>query len=144
MLKYMNRRLVFVDTSGFISVIFPKDERHSLAVKLWSQMIHKTHQLVTSNFVLDETYTLLRNRMGVQTVVKFREMFTNEPHLCQVIAVTALDEAQSWQWFVRDVSKLSYTDATSFAVMKRMAVDTVFGFDHHFLQAGFSQYNGEE
>ena len=45
-----------------------------------------------------------------------------------------------WDWFERYADKkFSFTDCTSFAVMKRLKVKTALSFDKHFTQAGFDQ-----
>ena len=46
---------------------------------------------------------------------------------------------QAWDAFqMYNVDKTwSFTDCTSFAVMKNMGLTEVFAFDHHFEQMGF-------
>ena len=47
------------------------------------------------------------------------------------------DESKAWEIFVRYEDKgFSFTDCTSFAIMERLKIDTVFVFDDHFIQYG--------
>jgi predicted nucleic acid-binding protein len=45
----------------------------------------------------------------------------------------------AWEIFARfNVAKeWSFTDCTSYAVMKQLGITEVFAFDHHFTQMGF-------
>lgn len=133
----MTSKAVFVDTSGLLAVWHKQDQFHKCAVQQWSQLTQHPFRLLTSNYVLDETYSIIRKRLGIQGVVCFREMLLGDPALCQVFPVSAVDEHRAWEWFVRDMQRLSYTDATSFALMERLGVSVVFGFDQHFAYAGF-------
>ena len=48
-------------------------------------------------------------------------------------------DTSAWDAFQKyNVDKLwSFTDCTSYAVMKRLNISEVFAFDHHFEQMGF-------
>jgi len=54
--------------------------------------------------------------------------------LCRI---TAKDEAEAWKYFEKNWSGLSFTDCTSFAMMKRLGITKYFGYDDHFGRAGF-------
>jgi len=51
--------------------------------------------------------------------------------------VTVADEAGAWQWFVKNWSKLLFTNCVSFAFMKRLRITRAAAFDEHFKRAGF-------
>jgi len=60
------RTSIFVDTSAFFALADQTNRFHSLAV----QYIESTDRLlVTSNFVVHETITLLRMRLGHEPAV---------------------------------------------------------------------------
>ena len=92
--------------------------------------------LVTSNYVLDETFTLLRARLGVKTADTFRQSLIQSTQAVKIIRVSVADEAQAWQWFGKDWTKLSFTDCVSFALMRRLRIARVVSFDEHFRRAG--------
>jgi uncharacterized protein len=54
--------MTFIDTGAFLARCLPSDQHHKVASALWEK-IRATHErCVTSNFVLDETLTLLARR----------------------------------------------------------------------------------
>lgn len=128
---------VFVDTSGFKALVDPKDGFHLRAKRSWKDLSTKGVNLVTSNYVLDESYTLIRQRCGLGIVRSFRQLIAESGKEIKVMRVTFDDELLAWQWFEKDWSKLSFTDCVSFAMMERLAIKHFFGFDDHFARAGF-------
>lgn len=134
---------IFVDTSGFKALVDPKDEFNARAVKMWKELVSTKVGLVTSNYVLDESYTLIRAKCGVKVVKDFREVLARNVKDIKVMRVTLTDEMDAWKWFEHDWSKLSFTDCVSFALMRRLKLIRFFGFDEHFVRAGFlSCYKG--
>lgn len=126
---------VFIDTSAFKALIDPKDDFHKAVKQIWSKLEKEDAMLVTTNYILDEAFTLIRARCGVETVDIFRRVLARSPNL-KVVRVTSADEAGAWKWFTKDWSKLSFTDCVSFAVMKRLRLQSVVSFDDHFRRAG--------
>jgi len=128
---------VFLDSSFFKGLIDPKDDFYQLAGKIWQKLREKSESLVTSNFIVDETLTLLRSRCNLDTAIKFRNMLAENSQIVKIMRVTVDDEAKAWQWFVKNWSRLSFTDCVSFAVMKRLGLRRASAFDEHFKRAGF-------
>lgn len=129
-------RKVFVDTSMFKALVDPQDEFHQTALTIWKKLEAKNVTLITSNYILDETFTLIRKRLGVSTVDEFRRYLTESSTVVKIVRVTLTDEAAAWDWFLKDWSELSFTDCISFAVMKRLGIKNVATFDGHFARAG--------
>lgn len=65
---------IFVDSGGWIALIVEDDNNHALAVKCFLHLTSKKTQLVTSNYVLSETYTWLRYHVGYKEVVQVNEL----------------------------------------------------------------------
>jgi len=64
---------VFVDTSAFCALTIPKDQHNSLAKSLYKRILKDRATFFTSNYVLDEVYTLLKMRSSHSTAVKFMD-----------------------------------------------------------------------
>lgn len=131
-----NKNAVFVDTSLFKGVIDANDDFNSKAVELWNNLLKEKAVLITSNYIIDETLILIRIRCGLAKAKELKEKILTSSVL-KIIRVTSIDEANAWDWFIKDWSDLSFTDCVSFAVMKRLGLEKVLSFDTHFSRAGF-------
>jgi len=122
---------VFVDTGAYYALADVHDPDHAEAVRLLQQIVRLRYALVTSNFVISEVYTLLRQRLGWQAAIHYVEAV--RAGSTQVISVSAADEERAWEILRRyDDQDFSYVDATSFAVMESLGIQVFFAFDAHF------------
>jgi len=130
---------VFVDTSAFIALLDPGDDSHAQAVRIEQSLANQAAHLVTTNFVLDETYTGLRGKIQHSAILRFRDSVRQSRQL-NVMRITETLEDQAWEIFARYHEKdFSFTDCTSFAVMQQLGITTAFAFDGHFEQFGFTR-----
>src|SRR3989344_914334 len=113
-------RSVFTDTSFFKGLVDPHDNFHQQAKDSWQKLNEEDTTIITSNYVLDESFTLIRLRCGIEIVDQFRIDIIKSSHVIKIMRVTVTDEAEAWKWFLSDWSKLSFTDCVSFALMKRL------------------------
>lgn len=127
---------IFLDTSFFKAIFDDKDDFYQQAKEIWNKIKEEETLTVTSNYILDETFTLLKKRSGPQIVIKFRDDLAVSKNI-SVIRVIHDDEAKAWNWFLKDWSDLSFTDCVSFAVMERLGIKKAATFDEHFSRAGF-------
>ncbi len=123
---------VFVDTSAWYAIVDRADRHHQAAV----DFLNTRPLLITSNFVIDETITLVRLHLGDRAAVIIGDkLWAGE--LALVVKVTEEDEQRAWHLFKRYSDKtFSFTDCTSFALMHRLRITRAFTFDHHFRQTG--------
>lgn len=129
---------LFVDTSWFKAFSDPKDDFYKSAIGQYKTIKENNIKLITTNYILDESYTLIRKRVGYQSVMDFNEMLPSLVGTLKLVRITPHDEFEAWTWFKKDWSDLSFTDCTSFAVMKRLELKDVATFDNHFARAGFT------
>jgi uncharacterized protein len=128
---------LFADTSWFKGLIDDKDDFHNQSIKLLEKIKSEDRDLVTTNFIIDETFTLLRQRCPIEKVKLLYSLMSEMGKRLVIIRVGAMDENRVWKWFWLPWSNLSYTDCTSFAVMERLGLKEVLTFDEHFSKAGF-------
>jgi predicted nucleic acid-binding protein len=86
---------VFVDTGAHYALADVQDPDHAEAIRLLQQIVRLRYALVTSNFVISEDYTLLRQRLGWETAIHYVEEL--RAGSTQVISVSAADEERAWE-----------------------------------------------
>lgn len=133
---------VFVDTSAWIALNSKDDKYHNEACFLNQKLIVEEYGYVTTNFVLDETYTFLRyevsHRKAVELAHEITELEGNGKvevvYISREIAQLALKIFEQY-----GDKNFSFTDCTSFVVMNQLGLIETFTFDHHFEQYGLVQ-----
>jgi len=102
------------------------------------QLIGQKTWLFTNDYVLDETLTLMRARLGHDKAVEFGRWVLQSP-LVKIIHIDEETWQAAWEIFVKHKDKdFSFTDCTSFAIMRKLGLINAFTFDRHFEQAGFN------
>jgi predicted nucleic acid-binding protein len=130
---------VFVDTSGLLALLNPRDDNHPAAASTFARLRVRQAPLVSTSFVLVETYALLGRRFGLDAVQQFREDFA--PLVDVVWVDEPLHEAGLDLLLRRRARKLSLVDAVSFVTMRQRNIEAAFAFDPHFEKAGFTLVN---
>lgn len=127
-------RGIFADTGGWYALVDESDPDHPRARDWFKQ---NRLPFITTDYIFDETLTLVRTSLGHRKAVKFGEKLLAS-RLAQLISVTKEDKERAWEIFQRyDDKVLSFTDCTSFAVMERLGIDTAFTVDHDFESLGY-------
>ncbi len=128
---------LFVDTGAWCALYDKSDLYHPHALSFLQGLKEKKAQLITSDYVLDETLTLLRFRAGHREAVEFGRWVLRSP-LVKMLSVNERVWQAAWEIFVRyDDKDFSFTDCTSFALMQQLGLHEAFAFDDHFRQMGF-------
>lgn len=129
-------RRLFADSSAFIALAKTNDDNHRRAREFFENL-PMPFRIVTSDYILDETATRLRDSLGADKAVVFCEKILASG-LHQVVFVdrkifcAALGKMRK----MADQA-LSFTDCTSFVLMEQNRLKTAFAFDEDFARAGF-------
>jgi predicted nucleic acid-binding protein len=130
---------LFLDTGFVLALEDTDDQHHQKAKTFWSDFRSDPIPLITTSYIFDETVTLIRKHLGHARAVSVAQRLRTSP-LVTLLHLSESDFDAGWDWFERYADKkFSFTDCTSFAVMKRLKVKTALSFDKHFTQAGFDQ-----
>jgi predicted nucleic acid-binding protein len=86
--------------------------------------------------VLLETLALLQHRFGLGLVKRFQEDVV--PLLNIIWIDEALHQAGMAALITANRRRLSLVDCLSFETARRLNIDTVFAFDQHFVEQGFT------
>ena len=131
--------MIYIDTGAFLARYLAKDQYHDLAATFWEELKTRNEGLVTSNFVLDETATLLGRRAG-HLFASERLKVVYASRILQIWRPDHNDELRAIDWFAKfSAQEISFTDCISFVLMKQGQIQRVFSFDRHFDTAGFKR-----
>ncbi len=106
----------------------------------WLSTDHQWYS-IGHNELLDELYTLLLLHADYSKTLQFKHRldFLITRKALTVIWISETIATQTWQIFEQfnTDKQWSFTDCTSYAVMKNQGITEAFTFDHHFSQMGF-------
>jgi predicted nucleic acid-binding protein len=126
---------IMVDTSALYALMDRDDQNHESAKQAWSEIIKSEHTLISSNYILVETFALLQSWLGLKAVRGFHEdlmplihveFVSSTLHRLGIAALLAVSKR-----------RLSLVDCVSFEVMRASGIKTAFAFDAHFAEQGF-------
>ncbi|HYO23710.1 MAG TPA: PIN domain-containing protein [Lacipirellulaceae bacterium] len=127
--------MIFVDTSAWYARFAARDAGHDQAVAF---LAANRDSLYTTDYVLDESLTLFRARGFDQWACYLgRLLLTGQ--LATLVYISPEDVEAAWRLFDSHRDKQwSFTDCTSYVVMRRMGITEAFAMDDHFRQFGFA------
>lgn len=133
--------MIFVDTGAWVAIEDKKDFNHKKAMDFKNEILISRNRLITTNYILDETYTLMLINTGYVKTVDFKHKLDQfiRNNLLIIYYINTEIEKCSWEVFEqfnRD-KRWSFTDCTSKIVMEKLGLSEVFAFDKHFEQMGF-------
>jgi predicted nucleic acid-binding protein len=125
--------LIFVDTSAWFACVVPSDSNYAAATRWLNE---NSEPLLTTDYVVDETLTLLQRRGEVARAQRLGEHFFTGT-LATISYLNEADIFQAWQTFRQFTDKeWSFTDCSSKVVIERFQITRAFAFDRHFRQFG--------
>jgi predicted nucleic acid-binding protein len=128
---------IFVDTGAWLALADEDDTHHKNAASVFPSLLKMCKGLVTSNFVIAESYILILKELGHNAAIDFVDKINSSPRIIRVYSTPDLErEAEEILKNYAD-QDFSYTDAVSFAIMKRQKIKKAFCFDRHFQTMGF-------
>jgi predicted nucleic acid-binding protein len=124
---------IFVDTGAWFASVVPSDPNHQ---KLVAFLRDNLMPLITTDYVIDETLTLLRARGETAKAVALGHQLL-DLQASNVINVTPDVFAKAWILFRENpLRRWSFTDCTSKVVMDLLHVKQALAFDQHFVEFG--------
>jgi predicted nucleic acid-binding protein len=130
-------KALFVDTAGWVACADAADPAHARCAAARDAALQAGHLLLTTDFVVDETLTLLRFRLGVPSARAWWQQVDASSRLrWERIDSDRFEKAREIFFQYRD-KDFSFTDCTSFVVMHDTRVTHALTTDGHFRQMGF-------
>ena len=132
--------MIFVDTGAWIGLTVSRDQTHASAAAYAADVAKRRLPLVTTNYVLSESYTRIRYDDGHSKALAFdvliREMIRRR-QLAVAWITPAVHELALETFRKYSDQEFSVVDCASFVVAKKKKIREVFGFDRDFLKMGF-------
>lgn len=130
-------RSVFVDTWGWYTLIDRREPEHGRTAMLVEHLIKDGARLVSTDYVVDESCTLAKARAGSLAAIRLLDLLDRTAALdLEWIGPDRFDRAKAAFRKQHDQA-YSFTDCTSFTVMRERRMTDVITMDDHFRIAGF-------
>jgi uncharacterized protein len=128
---------LFVDTWGWLVLADSKDQQHQAAVQCYEEQSKTAGSVVTTNFVLDETFTLLFRRRPFDEAWRFADILLQSPFIIvEEITPSRFRKGLDLRRKFSDKPRISFTDLTSMVVMNDLKLAGILTEDAHFKHVG--------
>jgi predicted nucleic acid-binding protein len=121
---------VLIDTSFFIAYINNRDKNHEGSRKLAAEIFSgKYGQFIITDHIFDETITTCLHRLKNKSKIEQLgyHILNSEIKLLQINEELFME---SWDMFKK--YHYSFTDCTSAALSKKLKINHIAAYDHHF------------
>ena len=110
---------------------------------MFRHAIRERVALVTTNLIVAEVHRFILFHMGIRPAGLLLDRIAASPLLTlEFLTAAHHTAARGWLEKLSD-QVITYTDATSFAVMEAARCTAVMSFDHDFVVAGFVRWQPE-
>jgi predicted nucleic acid-binding protein len=128
---------LFIDTWGWLALADRREVRHQSVAKFYAERSRTHGRVVTSNFVLDEFFTLLFGRRPFAEASRFSSALLASPNVTvELVGRERFDSAFELRLKLADKPRISFTDLTSMIIMQELGILDVMTADDHFQQVG--------
>jgi len=120
-----------IDTTLFIAAYFPKEVHHKDAKEIVTAIhAQRIREALITDYILDETVTFVRARAGAEASKKVLDTLLSSPNL-KLLKINK-NHFEAGIAFFKRYDKLSFTDATTVAIMKDKGINLIYSFDSDF------------
>ncbi len=131
---------LFVDTWGWLTLRDRREEKHAEAKKTFDGAVAGRGGIITTDFVLDETFTLLFRRLAFNEARDSMTILSESIEAGEIVSVPIssprFKAAQALRLKFKDKPDISFTDLCSMVVMRELGVRKILTEDAHFEHVG--------
>jgi predicted nucleic acid-binding protein len=133
----MASREIFIDTSGLYALVNRKDSHHAAARTVVERLIRAGRRFVASDYIVAESVNLANARGGAPVAVRVLDLIEQSTAIrLEWIAANRFDATKTFFRKHADHA-YSFTDCTSFVLMRELKISQALTTDRHFAEAGF-------
>lgn len=133
---------LFVDTWGWLTLHDRREDQHIAVVEQYQAIRAAGGQIYTTDYVLDETFTLFFKRLRAEQAKTSMDLlldaFEQDGFYLERITTERFASTRILRLKYSDKPNISFTDLTSMAVMQELGISAVLTGDAHFLQVGMN------
>lgn len=126
---------VFIDSGAFIAYFLKQEASHDDVVRKYHFYIQTKAKFFTSNYILDELLTWFSNKQAkhfTEKLIIYLQRIIENGEL-KVIFIDSVIHKKAQDVFLKFLEhKISFTDATTYALYKDFSLDEVFTLDSDF------------
>lgn len=131
-------KALFADTAGWMACADAADPAHKACTKARDGWLEQGGLFVSTDYIVDETLTLIRLRLGHAAAESWWQQVDDSLRIrWEQITSTRAEKARGLFFRYHD-KDFSFTDCTSFVVMRELKLREALTTDHHFAQIGFT------
>ena len=131
---------LFIDTWGWLTFHDSRELYHQGTVKFYKKFLAKKGIIYTTDYILDETFTLLFKRLGSYkaklAMESLLKSFLDERFNLIFITADRFESTHKMRIKYLDKPQISFTDLSSMVVMKELGISLILTGDDHFSQVG--------
>ena len=126
-----------MDTAAWVAAADSADAASSAVREARDQWLSEGGVLTTTDYVINETLTTIRFRLGLKAAEAWWLQINGSARLrIESIDEPRRERARSLFFGYQD-KEFSFTDCCSFVLMRELRIRRALTLDHHFRQVGF-------
>lgn len=137
--------MLFVDTWGWVTLRDKRESKHSEAFDFYAEFRQRDGTVVTTDYVLDETFTILFKRLPFsparESADLLQEAVTRGVVKIEWITPERFDKALGLRRRFQDKPDISFTDLSPMVVMEELGISRILTEDAHFAHVGMGFQN---
>ena len=131
---------IFIDTWGWLTLRDRDESRHGDVKEFYQQLRDENEMIYTSDYVLDETITLVFKRLPFKTakesLAKLDKAIKQGYLQVEWVTPERFEKAKILRLKYQDKPKISFTDLSSMVVMEELGLKDIITGDEHFEHVG--------
>jgi predicted nucleic acid-binding protein len=128
---------IFVDTSGLYALVEKKDPHHVAAREVVAKLVRAGKTLIVTDYVVAETVNLANARSGTHVAVRVMDLLEQSAGIRIEWVGPARFETTKAFFRKHSDHRYSFTDCSSFVVMRDLHLSSALTTDGHFIEAGY-------
>jgi len=131
---------LIIDTWGWLSLADDREPRHREVREIVSQLAPAGESAVTTDYILDETFTLVFRRLPYARARRFVTTLDGAERdgslAVEPVGAARFGDAKRLRLRLRDKPTISFTDLTTMVVMQDLGLTRILTADEHFRHVG--------